>query len=777
MSRILPLSRTLCACAVLGATAAAEPNLAPPPGWKPGLREPTAAELEAARASARQVVTVYPNQRALDLLRQQEPDADLSLVEAQLRPDGQTLVTTGMDPVGSQDPTASQDKTASTPQAAPVPTGPLPRWVDNSTDSAFPQIVSQGSIGGCAGYAIAYYANTFAYARSRGVDARYTALHQTSPLFIYAFENNGSDSGSYSSGIFNKMSAFGNMSFARRPSQSDYTGWPTSAADWRDALSRRVAIWGSLGDMRDTSVQSKAKQMLANGSLLTFGCYVNGFRYRQIKNNPVTSRDDGTVGQLAVAWAVKNADGHEMTLVGYDDDLWIDCNDDGVMQAAELGAWKVANSWGGWANDGFVWLAYDAVHLTSKIPGFAPAERESCFQKITSPFFLPEAAWQEVVAAEPPSLLAEVAFTVADRSRMRFRAQRLDPVTGTAAASIDLSTINNAMANQSQGLNWSGGTGTAPGLMVLDLSTLVRDGDWIYAVEAWDASSSDTGRPVLTAVRFTDGLGTPAVETVDPRGAAAWPVALGSAAGGQIRRTAADTIPPAATNDLTVSWFRYNTSSRSGDQLLFSVSWTSAGDDGTAGTPAGYEVRYALNPITEATWPSATAAIAPAVVPGGGVVTTSPITITPGSPCYVAVRTVDDAGNRSGLSNMLTVDPPRYAVAPATLPAAQEGELFSVDLELQPVVEGTTWSTVSLPPLIPAPPAWLNLDPVTGVLSGTPAETDVGTFTFSVVAKNLNAYPTIQVIQSMTLTVDASGNRRPRISASAAATPVDLALP
>ena len=35
-----------------------------------------------------------------------------------------------------------------------------------------------------------------------------------------------------------------------------------------------------------------------------------------------------------------------MTIVGYDDDIWYDINEDGKVQEGEKGAFKVANSWG-----------------------------------------------------------------------------------------------------------------------------------------------------------------------------------------------------------------------------------------------------------------------------------------------------------------------------------------------------------------------------------------------------------------------------------------------
>jgi hypothetical protein len=95
------------------------------------------------------------------------------------------------------------------------------------------------------------------------------------------------------------------------------------------------------------------------------------------------------------------------------------------------------------------------------------------------------------------------------------------------------------------------------------------------------------------------------------------------------------------------------------------LSWTAVGDDSLTGTATSYEVRYATTPITAANFASATA------------VTGVPAPAAPGTPqsvvvhgltrqvaYYFALRTVDDAGNRSALSNVPS------ATTPDTTPPA-----------------------------------------------------------------------------------------------------------
>jgi len=83
------------------------------------------------------------------------------------------------------------------------------------------------------------------------------------------------------------------------------------------------------------------------------------------------------------------------------------------------------------------------------------------------------------------------------------------------------------------------------------------------------------------------------------------------------------------------------------------LAWTAVGDDSLSGTATSYEVRYSTAPITAANFASATA------------VTGLPLPAAPGTAqsvvvrslsrqvtYYFALRTADDAGNRSALSNV-----------------------------------------------------------------------------------------------------------------------------
>ena len=75
------------------------------------------------------------------------------------------------------------------------------------------------------------------------------------------------------------------------------------------------------------------------------------------------------VGKDIGYWVVGQLGGHAMTIVGYNDTIWADINENQSIDSGELGAFLIANSWGDrWRNGGFIWLSYGAFRATSAIP-------------------------------------------------------------------------------------------------------------------------------------------------------------------------------------------------------------------------------------------------------------------------------------------------------------------------------------------------------------------------------------------------------------------------
>ena len=132
-----------------------------------------------------------------------------------------------------------------------------------------------------------------------------------------------------------------------------------------------------------------------------------------------------------------------MIVVGYNDNVWVDVNGNGVHDEGEYGAFKIANSWGTSGtntNSGFMWVLYDALNGKTSIPGnwenqYSSA-RKPAFAFYTTNNYLN----QLKVENKKVNYVAEVSVT----------ADKLNQMTvsvGKSPKSYSYSTINHAADN------------------------------------------------------------------------------------------------------------------------------------------------------------------------------------------------------------------------------------------------------------------------------------------------------------------------------------------
>ena len=105
-----------------------------------------------------------------------------------------------------------------------------------------------------------------------------------------------------------------------------------------------------------------------------------------------------------------------------------------------------------------------------------------------------------------------------------------------------------------------------------------------------------------------------------------------------------DTTPPAAVTDLHVM-------SVSGQ--LVTLGWTAPGDDGAAGTAAAYDLRFFFGALGDATWDAAAACATEPDPAAAGAAQAAIVDVGGKSMVQFALKTVDDAGNWSALSNVV----------------------------------------------------------------------------------------------------------------------------
>ncbi|WP_135550227.1 fibronectin type III domain-containing protein [Paenibacillus cymbidii] len=129
---------------------------------------------------------------------------------------------------------------------------------------------------------------------------------------------------------------------------------------------------------------------------------------------------------------------------------------------------------------------------------------------------------------------------------------------------------------------------------------------------------------------------------------------------------ATDPTPPGAIADLQAV---------APNMRSVQLTWTAPGNDGNLGKAAGYDVRYSTSPITEANWASATQEVDELAQKNSGLAMKYQVNrLTTGTTYYFAVKTFDDAGNYSALSNVVsatTVAPTPDTVTVSSLSALQ----------------------------------------------------------------------------------------------------------
>ena len=102
---------------------------------------------------------------------------------------------------------------------------------------------------------------------------------------------------------------------------------------------------------------------------------------------------------------------------------------------------------------------------------------------------------------------------------------------------------------------------------------------------------------------------------------------------------------------LMLSVVLLSTTAQAGDAIL---TWTAPGDDGSVGTATSYDLRRSASAITAANFSQATAVTGLAAPKVAGSTETFTVTgLAPGT-YYFALKAVDEAGNWSLISNVVT---------------------------------------------------------------------------------------------------------------------------
>ncbi len=298
---------------------------------------------------------------------------DLSLVTE--NPDNPTVISSVSDYLEVTANTQNNKKDISVTGASS-----LPYSVDNSTSPYFPEIESQGTLGSCVPFACVYYQFSYEMNRSRGVTT--TKDNTFSVKWAYNIVNRGSNTGTNYAVVYGLLKQHGAPTSKSVPYDAkDYLSWSTDEKVWREAMRYRLKDYqlfeaiGSEGleiTSSDDPDLLPIKTALNNGDVLTFSTYITSIEKgkKKLKTNPDAPENDKFANEQYLRCLPATEGGHRMTIVGYNDNLWCDINDNNKIDDGEMGAFKVANSWGkNYSNKGFLWFSYDSLNNISCVEG------------------------------------------------------------------------------------------------------------------------------------------------------------------------------------------------------------------------------------------------------------------------------------------------------------------------------------------------------------------------------------------------------------------------
>jgi C1A family cysteine protease len=292
--------------------------------------------------------------------------------------------------------------------------GDLPDSVDNSTLKYFPPIRSQGSLGSCGCFSGTYYAMTYMWAFANDLNAKTGGdAYRLSPKFTYNMINGGANVGSWYFSAYDIGKKSGCITWADFPYDSNYRQWCSNPDAWKDALFRRVESYGSTSTDGDQTQINEIKQLLNNGYVLNFATHINSWVYKDAANDPSTLLDDSFEGKAVVVMEAGSSGYHAMTIVGYNDNIWVDFNSNGSVDSGEKGAFRIANSWGTYYGEGgYYWIAYDAALNTSAVSDWDTTGRTTDIDLVR---------WVTVKTDYQPRYVAKFTLNHAKRNQLKVK--------------------------------------------------------------------------------------------------------------------------------------------------------------------------------------------------------------------------------------------------------------------------------------------------------------------------------------------------------------------
>lgn len=216
------------------------------------------------------------------------------------------------------------------------------KFIDNSTNKYFPPVISQAG-GSCAYASGVGYIYNYEYNLANNLDSK-DPSNIYNYLQVYAFLNGGNDTGGHCQLGWEFIDTNGVSSIKDYKTRNIYE-WSTGYDVYYNGMEKAVLDYSYFDSEEDGEIE-KMKEYLINhgngseyGGLIQFSAFADPFDPDKY-NGPRLSGYDAIIPYFG------NDGMHSMTIVGFDDTVEYDYNNDGNISEKETGAFICVNSWG-----------------------------------------------------------------------------------------------------------------------------------------------------------------------------------------------------------------------------------------------------------------------------------------------------------------------------------------------------------------------------------------------------------------------------------------------
>ena len=332
----------------------------------------------------------------------------------------------------------------------------LPDHWNSAESKHFPPIFNQGSLGSCGvsshvGYMLTHEMNAYNDADGSLPE------NQLAPLFEYPFTYHGpgKDEMALEVGFPNAVHYGGRYTssiYLAKEHNTDDWSWVQGYDIFYDAMKHRITHAANFPNGTQTEGgKLDVKRWLYNhngdedfGGRPAVCCMGVGIGSSGTRAIPSSTTNDalGVTGMRYMDhWNVGGAD-HAMTIVGWDDRVEFDLDGNGTAGETsnsvgqnEMGAWILANTWGGWANSGFVYCPYAMGGPTSKYAYEEDGVTKKTRADDGEPIYLLTGGWTPYVyyynKGYTPSRTMRVKMTYSKRSEISVKAGVSNNVVAT----------------------------------------------------------------------------------------------------------------------------------------------------------------------------------------------------------------------------------------------------------------------------------------------------------------------------------------------------------